>query len=477
MSDTRINMPEADQQEPLAPVIVLRTSSDKMELELLLQQPGDNTRAPTMEELQGAIAEKGVIQGINSTALQALCQMPAFNRAMVIARGTPAATGADGYLTYLIRQTKELKPKLLDNGNVDYRDLGLIQNVKKDQPLCEVHPPEKGADGCDIFGKVLEGKYGRDPFDPAGKNTVYNEDKTLLLAAVDGNAEVVRGTINVIDVLRVNGNVDNATGDINFVGDVVINGDVVSGFRVVSEGSVTVKGSVEGATIEAKGDIVVGEGINGMNRGSMLAGANLRCKYIQSCYIKANENIYADSIMYCTMECGGNVELGGKRATLIGGRATIAGRLLGKTIGTDSHVATYITMAATGTKMHQEILDLTASLKEIDAENTKLLQIMARFEDLMKQGRVNDVEQVKAIQNVKDNYLAQLEKRNTVQGNLEKIKQEQLEASRENSYIECKGRVHVGVQITFGPLTMTVQNSFVNSRICIVNNDIGVLNL
>jgi uncharacterized protein (DUF342 family) len=62
-----------------------------------------------------------------------------------------------------------------------------------------------------------------------------------------------------------------------------------------------------------------------------------------------------------------------------------------------------------------------------------------------------------------------------VQARLDEVKQEQLEASQGTSAIVCKGRVHVGTQITFGPITMTVQNSFVNSRIMVVDGDIKVM--
>lgn len=462
------------EEEPQPPVIVLTASGDGMELVMVLQKPAANTRGPVYEDVMAALAEKGVTFGINEIAIQAICRNPMFNHPMTVAKGVSPGTGRDGFLKYLVNETRDLRPKLREDGTADYRDIGYVQNVRKGQPLCEIHPPQKGRDGSDIYGNVLEGKYGREPRSPQGKNTEISEDKTMLLASVDGNVEVLRGVVNVMDTMSIKGNVDNSTGDIHFVGDIVIAGDVVSGFNVSSEGSITVKGSVEGAALKAAGDIIVGQGINGMGRGSIIAAGSIKCRYIQSCYIQADENIYADSIMYCTLECGGNVELGGKRATLIGGRSTIAGVLSAKTIGTDTHVQTPITMAGLGTKKNRELQELEHEIAKIDAENVKLLQIMARSEDLMKQGRL-DAEQAKAVLAVKQNYLAQAERRKQVQSQLKQTQQELLEASKTSSYILCKGRVHSGVQITFGPLIMTVNESFVNSRICIVDNDIRVL--
>lgn len=464
---------EQNQQEaePQPPKMELTPSPSRMELELIFRKVEENTCNPEPGAVMAAMAALGVKCGVNEVAIQALCQTPIYNRSMVVARGTAPGKGVDGYLRYLVEEARELKPKLREDGTADYRDLGFIQNVRKGQPLCEIHKPQKGADGFDIFGRVLEGALGREPKDPKGKNTEYNEDGTLLVAATDGSAEVQRGMVKVVDVMRIQGNVDNSTGDIHFVGDVIVGGDVVSGFRVTSEGSVTVKGSVEGATITAAGDIVVGMGINGMGRGSLVAGGSVRCRYIQSCHVQTGGNIYADSIMYCTLECSGDVELDGKRAVLIGGRSSIAGNLTAKTIGTDSHIATYITMAATGTGKNQEILNLGVELKRLDAENEKLRQILARCEDLARQGRM-DAEKEKTLLLVKQKLGDQVEERIRVEQRLEVVKGEQLEASRENSHITCKERVHVGVQITFGPLTMNVQNSFVYSRVSIVGNEI-----
>jgi uncharacterized protein (DUF342 family) len=465
---------QAEEAQPVPPVVVLKPSTDAMQLELILQKVSPNTLKPVYEDVMAAITELGVTAGINEVALKAVCANPMFNYPLIVARGVPPKTGADGYLIYLIETKRELRPKLLDNGNVDYRDIGYIHNVAKGQPLCEIHAPEKGKDGFDIYGKVLEGKLGRAVAAPVGKNTALNEDETLLLAAVDGNAEVVRGVVQINDVLKINGNVDNSTGDVDFVGDVAIAGDVVSGFRVISGGNVTVRGSVEGAVIQATGDIIVNEGINGMNRGILIAGGNLRCKYVQSCDIRVSENIYADSVMYCNTECSGNVELGGKRAVLIGGRSSVAGTLTAKTIGTDSHIATYITMASSGTGKLKEIAALTQEIKSIDDENLKRLQQMAHFDDLNKKGRVSGL-QTKMILAVRDAYLKETERRTVTQIRLDEMKEEQLKASEGSSMIVCKGRVHVGVQITFGPLTMTVQNSFENSRVLILDHDIKVM--
>lgn len=110
---------------------------------------------------------------------------------------------------------------------------------------------------------------------PSGTNTVISEDKLSLLAAVDGCIENLHSRINVNDVFIVRGNVDSASGNVNANGSVIVQGDVMEGFSVKAGQDISVRGMVEGAILEAKGTISLSNGMNGMGRGTLKAGAIL----------------------------------------------------------------------------------------------------------------------------------------------------------------------------------------------------------
>lgn len=461
------------QTRPEPAIVILDPTTDGMELSLTFQKAvGAPTANPVFEEVMALLEQKGVTTGVNEVALRALCARPAFDRPFVIAKGREPRTGADGSLHYLVETKRELRPKIGADGTADFRDIGFVQNAVKGDPLCEIHLAQKGEDGVDIYGNVREGRYGKEPANPAGRNTYTNDEGTMLYAAVDGNVEVRHGVIDVMDVLTVDGSVDNSTGNINFVGDVVVKGDVLAGFYVTTKGNITVKGSVEGAVIEAAGDIYVAVGINGMNRGSVVAGGNIKCQYIQSCFIKAGGDIYADSVVYCTLECGGNLELSGKRAALIGGRSSVTGVLAAKTIGTEAHAATILTMASVGSEVQQEINTLEEEVKKLEVDLQKLMQLMGKYEDLIKQKRIGQEEAQKLIA-IRDSYMAGNARKEEIARRRQEIRLAQQEATA-NSHIECKNRIHAGVQINFGPLVMNVKQSFVNSRIFILEENIVV---
>lgn len=468
---------EVTGQEPVfvKPIIQVNVIRDAHQCELILRRPHPNTVPPLLGDLQKALADKGVTYGVQGELLYSLTQDPIFDKPLIVAQGKLPTVGKDGSLNFLISTERDLRPTILEDGTADYKNLGYVNNVEKGQPLCEIIPPEKGEDGINVYGQVLEGIYGKEAPSPQGGGTEISDDGRHLLAAVSGNAVVHKNVVTVQEVLKIRGNIDNSTGDIYFVGDVHVSGDVMSGFTV-SGANLVIRGNVEGATLIAAGDVSLAQGMNGMNRGSITAMGSVKAKYLQNCTVKAEGDIYADYIMYSHLECDGSVELGGKRATLIGGRSYIAGRLIAKTLGTEAHTATEIYMATTGMSMKHKVEELNAEIQAIDGEILKLVQGLNRLDSLRKQNRLTQ-EHASVIQQIKERYVALNSDRKKRVATLDQIKQRQLEQSSLNSYIECKGRVHSGVRIAFGPLIYNVQDSFVNSRIGIIDGDIKISSL
>lgn len=472
-TDAAAEPEEEEKPVPQKPVITVTVSSDSLTATMSLSRIALETLPPTEEDIRAALDEKGIVWGIDEKYLKHICEHPTYGVDMEIAKGVTAQTGNDGYLKYLIETKKDLRPKVRPNGTIDYYDLGYIQNVRKDQSLCEVHLAEKGADGHNVYGLVLEGKYGREADIPCGQNTVYDKEINMVVSTVDGNAEVdARGTIDVHDVLQIPGNVDNSTGNLFFVGDIVIGKDVASGFKVESEGNIIVNGTVEGAHLSAKGDITIAQSINGMNRARIIAAGNLTCKYIQYCHIETGASIFSEGIMHSTIECGGNMELGGKRGSLIGGKLIIAKALIAKTIGTESHVATHVTVAGAGLVHNKRILSLKKEINALDTELIMLVQTMNWCESLIKKKIALKPFQVNAFEHGKtrlDSIKGEREQKIQL---LEESQRELHNVDPAECYIKCVGRIHTGVKIMFGMHTLSVNASFANSRVSLCEGEI-----
>ncbi|MCL2579678.1 MAG: FapA family protein [Oscillospiraceae bacterium] len=468
----------SDKKEHAAPQskarITVNVVRQKHEAEMLIERTGTNTVDPTHEELAAALAEKGIVAGIKEDLLLRLAADPVYNEKLIVAVGKRPEVGKPGELRYKIRTTRELKPALREDDTVDYKDLGYTNNVEAGQVLVEIIPPTKGEDGFDVLGAKIEGIFGKETTSPKGAGTDLDQAGNLV-ALVAGNATFNKGVISIQEVLKIKGSIDNSTGDIDFAGDIMISGDVSAGFRVTSRSNITVKGIVEGAHLKAKGDIIIGEGINGMNSGTLTAGGNIRARFMQNCTVRAGRDIYADTIMHADLECDGDVELNGKRGVLIGGSTTIAGKLVAKGIGTPNHAATNVVMGGGSITKQHEYVKLGESIKQIDADITKLVQILNRFDGLQKKGALAPSQRDTAEQ-VRQNYNALTEQRKAAVAELEEAGLARLVSSG-GSYVECKGRVHTGVKFVFGPLTFNVQAGFVNSRIGVISGEVAVSSL
>ena len=468
-----VKNPEVQDSKPTPAKITVTLTRENHEAEMLLERTGSNTADPTMDDLMNALKLKGITTGIKDDVLSRIAVDPPYNQKTIIAIGTRPETGKDGELRYKIRTERSLKPKISEDGTVDYKDLGFTNNVEQGQELVEIIAPTQGAAGITVLGKEIPGLWGKEPISPKGENTEISEDGALLLAKVAGNAVFNRGVISVQEVLKIRGSIDNATGDINFAGDVMIAGEVAAGFKVTSGGSITVKGIVDAAHLDAQKDIIIAEGVNGMNRATITARGNIRSRFLQNCTVRAGGDIYSDTVMHVNIECNGNIEISGKRGQLIGGNTILAGKLSVKGgIGTPNHLATQITLSAVSMSKEREREDLQAQLKQIDADITKTVQVLNRLEALKNQGKLPE-SQLVAIGQTKNTYQALTERRGQTVHALAELDQSRL-SNAQSSYAECKGKVYAGARFTFGPLNYTVQDDFVNSRIGIVGGEIKV---
>jgi len=468
--------PLDEQPAPTPASITVNILRENHEAELILERTSADTIDPGVGELMGALAGAGVAYGIKSDVVTSLATLPVYNEKIVAATGTRPEVGEDGRLIYKVETERRLRPAEREDGTVDFKDLGFVSSVEKGQELIEIVPPTQGSDGTDVMGETLPGIFGKEQTAPKGEGTELSEDGRYLVAAVAGNAVLSKGVLSVQEVLKILGSIDNSTGDINFTGDIMIGADVAAGFKVQSGGSITVKGIVDAAQLSAGGDIIIGEGVNGMDRAILRAGENIRARYLQNCTVSAGGDVFADTIMHTNLECNGNLELGGKRGQLIGGSTMVAGKLTAKGIGTPNHAATQVTLSSLGMGNQREREQLLEQIAQIDADITKLVQVLNRFEALQSKGVKLDASQQATVAQVKAGY-------NTLSGQRKQAAQDlaQLDTARlssaQSSYAECKGKIYTGVRFTFGPLNYVVQSEFVNSRVGIVDGEIKLSTL
>ncbi|WP_319593399.1 FapA family protein [Aeromonas schubertii] len=116
----------------------------------------------TLDRLQEAMAAAGVTVGQNpDLERQAVAMMhhaqAGSEQVLPIARGIPAQNGLDCRFESLVETMADrvLKPRELDNGRVDLRDLGTLTTVQAGTPLLRRHPATQGEPGVNVQGQPL----------------------------------------------------------------------------------------------------------------------------------------------------------------------------------------------------------------------------------------------------------------------------------------------------------------------------------
>jgi uncharacterized protein (DUF342 family) len=315
------NSGPAGEPAPVKAKPVITVASDGMAAELYLTPPANGGAGLTAAELQAALAAKGVVYGILPELLEGLEKHPSYGQSITVAKGLAPVEGVAAELSYKISLDKDLKPREKPDGTVDYKDLGVFQSVKENDVLCEKTPATAGTAGCNVLGVTIPARPGKDLALPMGKNTKLSEDRLQLLAACEGQVDLIGQKLYVHNTFTLNSDVSNATGNINFLGNLIINGNVLSGFEVQATGNITVNGGVEGAKVVAGGNIVLKEGLNGGGQGSVQAGGYIKAKYIQSGMAQAGGDVESAFIQHSYIQSGGSIHLVGSKGTLAGGRA------------------------------------------------------------------------------------------------------------------------------------------------------------
>ncbi|EXX91270.1 polymerase [Paenibacillus darwinianus] len=353
----------------------------------------DEAFAFTAEELEQFLKSHGVVFGIHNDVLASIALNPKhyFYGQTVIATGNPPLDGKDGFIHYAFNMEEEsLKPALLEDGTVDYKEVIQLKNVIKGQLIAELVPAEEGHPGTAVTGEKLNAKHGKTVRFKVGKNVVLNPEQNAMYAAIDGMiAKTDKDKINVFPVFEVNGDVDYNIGNIDFVGTVVIRGNVLTGFRVKAAGDIRVVGGVEGAELEADGSIEITGGILAGNKGFVKAGKTVRSSFIQDGNVLAGEDIVVtQSIMHSQVRAAQSIVCSGAKGLLVGGIAQAGDKVTARTIGNTMSTATAIEVGV-HPALRAELNELRSQLKEMSESLDKMDKALTLLDQLAAAGQLS----------------------------------------------------------------------------------------
>ena len=344
------------------------------------------------------------------------------------------------------------------SGQINFKELNLIQNVVEGQPVAQKVPAQRGKAGKTVTGKYLEALNGKDVAMPVGKNTKIAADGLTIVAEVNGQVLLVKNKITVQEIYVVEGDVSIRTGNITFLGSVFVNGNVDDGFVIKASGNIEVKGSVGRAELDTEGDIVVSQGIMGKEGGVIRAGKSIWSKFIQNTdVVEAGDMvIVSDGIIKSNVMANRKIICRGKKADIISGNLSASESISARNLGSVSGGNDLMLSVGFDPKS-KERLNFLLQKQEMDQKSLEdlKLNLMSLEELKSKRGELP--------KDKEENYNKMNEYKYTLQTDIHEVQKEitqikeYLNTLKNQGRVSASGHVYPGVRIVIRDTTEDVR--------------------
>jgi hypothetical protein len=426
--------------------INLKVADDRMSvsIDIYPARPGGNNL--TVKDIIERLIDEHIVAAIDEEIILSSLEYvnsnsePKLN--IEVAKGREPVTGKDEYVEFLIEVKTDNKPVTNEDGTIDFHNINSVIKVVQNQQIAVIHPPEKGNEGVDIFGRAIKAPDGKKKAFTFGSNTIkHPENKNIICAGVDGFLLHNENSVEIQDTYIVRGDIDFSTGNIDSNGSLKVVGDVHYGFRLNLSKNIDILGSVTDAKLEAGEDINIKGGFSGTNAGILKAGGDINIKYIQ------NQTVYSrgslsfsreiiDSKIYVKNKITGQ----GLHASIIGGYLIAKDFIEAAYIGNAYGAITRIEVGYDydiKNMIQTKLTALQGYSKEAEKHNSVILKFSS-----MKRMAQSQLEEFKIV----------CEKFKMLSALIESLKEEIRELNKEiatpsKSYIKLYKTVYPGVKI------------------------------
>ncbi len=428
-------------------LLAVDISKDEMKATITAAVPAIGGADISAQQIKQALETQGITVGMEDDKINLFVDTPLYDQPYEVAAGVPPVDGRDAYIAYNFETDRtKLRVKEAANGQVNFKELNLIQNVVEGQPLAQKMLAERGKPGKTLFGRYLEAKNGKDINLPLGKNVSVDSDGRTILASVNGQVILAGDKINVEPILEVEG-VNIKTGNVTFLGTVVVKGNVEDGFDVKASGNIEVYGTVGKSQLEAEGDIIVSQGIFGKDQGYIHAGKSLWTKFIQAAKVEAGDYIIvSDSIMNSDVTAMKRIILQGKKAQITGGHLFATEEICAKNIGSPGGGTETILEVGFDPKAKQRLGELQAMQGNLMKELEEVELDLSTLENQKKIRRSLPKDKEENLSNLKNRRQEITSNSNEMTREIQQI-QERLRELKVVGKIKASGIVYGGVKI------------------------------
>ncbi|HMZ37184.1 MAG TPA: FapA family protein, partial [Leptospiraceae bacterium] len=427
-------------------------SDDEMTATVRITAPKMGGRHLEVNDVVNALKAHGVVIGFKEELIRSALIEDRYMQDIVAAEGVPPLHGPDAKIEYKVNIKKNVQLEQDDRGKVDFKNLNLVENVVAGQILGVKIPAKKGVPGRTLTNRIVLARDGKDIELRQGKGTILSDDKTKLIAEINGQVVYSNLKLSVEPVYRVVGDVGPKTGNIMFLGSVIVGGSVLDNFEVKAAGNVDVHGSVGKARIEAEGDIIVKQGILG-REGAFIesTSGSLFAKFIQSARVNVAEDVVVqEGILHSEVDAGGKVVCNGRRAQIVGGAIRAKKEVRARMIGSPSYTGTEITVG-TDPRVLKQFDELRALSKDTEDKLSRAKKSLATL-NARKKADVDSFSPAQEEQLQKAEDASQ-----KLTARTKEIAEEMGKLEEYMNQLSAQGKVHIEKEV-FPNVTVTIRN-------------------
>ncbi len=447
-------------------------SHDRMQATLNIQPPIPDTPSLKGEHLLDFVHEAGVSYGLDKDGVakaQEYIEQESFDQEkFIIAEGQLPGEGTDACLKHEI-EIGPLAGRILDDGNIDFRDRKVMVTVYEGQHIATKIPALPGKVGYNVLGKEIEPKTGKDIVVKVTGDAKFEQESNKIIATNNGALSVVnKDTLKVSTKHTIQSDIDFETGHVESGNCVKITGSVQPGFKVDVGGDLEIGGSVSGATIHCEGNTVIKGGITGKNS-AISSDGDVDFKFIERGKISSGGLVVIRKQSYYSEITAASDIRSQKISKIMGGTIIAGGNLTVGDVGADNCEPALL---AAGVDAERYVLYNTMKQQLIDLQEELIqtLQLLGRGARSKKIRRMEE-----AIDELKINLL----KLNLIPGtelysrvgkgkNREEMDDEdplyQTGIDIENIRVEIHGTVYAGTKILLGNRSATLASTVSKRR-------------
>lgn len=435
--------------------ISVKPSVDSMSAVARFYPPSNGGSLITKADILGKLVKEGIKYGIDEDAIDSFLNKRQYCTDYIVARGKAVRNGHDSSIEYFFNTDLKVRPTLKTDGSVDFFNLNTVNHCKKGDVLAKLTKEDAGDTGVSVLGVQVKPRDVKKLKLQFSNNIELSEDKTTITALVNGHVCLVENKVFVSNIYEVE-NVDNSTGNIDYAGSVLVSGNVCSNFHVKAEGDIEVRGVVEGAYLEAGGDIIIARGVNGMSKGELKAKGNIIAKFLENVNAEAGGYVEAGSIIHSKVMANTEINVSGKRGFITGGTVSASNSInvknLGSPMGADTIVELGINpqLKAEFQELQKELLEINKVLKSIEPIISSASQKLAKGEKLPP-------DKMKYIQTLANTSKQKAARYMQVNAKLKEM-QGMLD-SNTNAKVTVSGEVYSGTKIIIADVAMTVKET------------------